>query len=114
MDWSADPATGSNLPLCGNDATLISKHDFHTLVEEVVDSLPDDDFSSWFSTNTSKETIVEFIAASYWPRVRLLQYWRDKNVRFYSLIPTRIVDSGSIGCVAGYGVRPYQFSETKS
>ena len=77
IDWTADPTTGLNVPLHGDDTTLISKNDFHELVEKVVDSLGDDEFSRRFSSGTSKETVVDLIAASYWPRVRLLEWWRD-------------------------------------
>lgn len=35
------------------------------------------EFSSRFSSEASKETVVDLIAASYWPRVRLLEWWRD-------------------------------------
>jgi hypothetical protein len=77
VDWVADQTTGFNIPLNGGDTTLISKRDFRELVEGVVRNL--DDFRSRFSNETTKETVVDLIAACYWPRIRLLQWWRDNN-----------------------------------
>jgi hypothetical protein len=81
IDWTEDPTIGLNEPLLGGDTTLISKHDFHGLVEKVVRSMHDEDLSSRFSDQASAETIIDLLAASYWPRVRLLQFWRDKDER---------------------------------
>lgn len=55
IDWSADPTTGMNVALHGNDATLISKEDFHGLVDNVVRSLGAGEFHKRFPIDTSKE-----------------------------------------------------------
>lgn len=79
IDWSADPTTGLNIPLHGEDTTLISKNDFKKLAAKVVQGLGDDEFHKRFSSGTTKETVVDLITASYWPRVRLLEWWRDNK-----------------------------------
>lgn len=81
VDWAADPTTGSNLALSGKDTTLMSKDDFRCLTERTVLSLKDDEFNAMFSVDTSKDTIVDIVAASYWPRVRLLEWWSNDSTR---------------------------------
>ena len=77
LDWLADPTQGLNIPLADDDATLISKQDFHKLVTDVVDGLSDKEFTSRCSDGTSKATAIDLVAAAFWPRVRLLQWWRN-------------------------------------
>ena len=76
LDWLADPTEGVNIPLHDDDATLISKQDFHKLVTDVVDGLSDKEFTSWCS-GASRATAIDLVAAAFWPRVRLLQWWRN-------------------------------------
>ena len=76
LDWLADPTQGYNIPLADDDATLISKQDFHKLVTDVVDGLSDKEFTSWCS-GMSRATAIDLVAAAFWPRVRLLQWWRN-------------------------------------
>ena len=77
LNWLADPAEGLNIPLDDDDATLISKRDFHKLVTDVVDGLSDKQFTSQCSDGMSKATAINIVAAAFWPRVRLLQWWRN-------------------------------------
>ena len=77
LDWTVDTTEGCNMPLKGDDATLISKDDFHDLAKEVVDGLDEGKWPDLFPTNTTRETGVELLTAAYWPRVRLLEWWRD-------------------------------------
>jgi hypothetical protein len=77
LDWAADPTTGSNIQLTGGDTTFFSKKDFRKLVEGVVGN--PSNFNERFSEGTSMETAVDLIIACYWPRIRLLQWWRDKK-----------------------------------
>ena len=79
LDWLTEPTEGVNMPLDDDDddATLISKQDFHKLVTDVVDGLSDEQFTSQCSDGTSKATAIDLVAAAFWPRVRLLQWWRE-------------------------------------
>ena len=77
LDWLTNPTVGYNIPLDGDDATLISKQDFHKLVTDIVDGLSDEQFTSRCSDGTSKATAIDLVAAAFWPRVRLLQWWRN-------------------------------------
>ena len=88
LNWLADPAEGLHIPLDDDDATLISKRDFHKLVTDVVDGLSDEQFTSWCSNGMSKATAIDIMAAAFWPRVRLLQWWRNgKTVHLHQRAP---------------------------
>ena len=57
---------------------LIKKEDFHTLVANVVHRLPKEEFNRRFKPRGMPEnTVIDLMAAAYWPRVRLLEWWRD-------------------------------------
>ena len=79
LDWLADPTLGLNIPLADDDATLISKRDFHKLVTDVVDGLSDKEFTSRCCEGASRATAIDLVAAAFWPRVRLLQWWRNEE-----------------------------------
>jgi hypothetical protein len=104
LGWAADPTTGSNIQLTGCDTTLISKQDFRELVEGMVQNV--DDFTEQFSNGTAKETVVDLVAACYWPRIRLLEWWRDnKNDSLVPEIHLNVLVGGSLGCATGYRMR---------
>ena len=79
LDWLADPTQGLNIPLADDDATLISKRDFHKLVTDVVDGLSDKEFTSRCCEGASRATAIDLVTAAFWPRVRLLQWWRNEE-----------------------------------
>lgn len=79
LDWEVDPTSGTNIPLGGGgDTTLISKKDFRALVNDEVGRLNITQFDGRFSLGTSRETVIDLLSAAYWPRVRLLEWWRDE------------------------------------
>ena len=81
IDWSADPTTGMNVPLFGKDTTLIDKEDFQQLVKKVVEGLSLQEFVRRFGAGAEKETVIDLVSASYWPRVRLLEWLRDGDMQ---------------------------------
>jgi hypothetical protein len=94
INWGADPSTGDNISLHGRDSVLISKRDFRSLVTSVVAGLGDTEFRNRFPVETSKQTIIDLISAAYWPRVRLLEWWRDGEL---GLIHTADADDADDG-----------------
>ena len=82
VDWTTHPAFGVNVPLCGGDSVLISKKDFKAVVKSVVDAVGAEELAKRYTSNASKETIIGLLTAMYWPRVRLLEWWREGNLRF--------------------------------
>lgn len=79
LDWAHESTDGTLWDLggedSGEDVTLIRKEDFRKLVSDVVNSV--DHYEDKVPMNTTKETCTELLAAAYWPRVRLLEWWRD-------------------------------------
>lgn len=80
LDWAANPTVGFNLPLHGGeDTTLISKPDFKIIVQKLVDWLNQRGNQSLLTrlvgrSNPDMETLVDLMSASYWPRLRLLEF----------------------------------------
>ena len=63
FDWVAGPTTWKNLPILGTDATLITKHDFKSLVEKVVFGSDDSTCDSRFGNGVVKETVIDLVSA---------------------------------------------------
>jgi hypothetical protein len=76
LDFLADPTTGINKTVQGDDAVLVSYSDFGEIVRGVVE----EQYESRFATpRPSKENVVALMSAVLWPRVRLVGWWRDRK-----------------------------------
>ena len=97
IDWSADPTTGKNRPLSGIESTLITKDHFQQLVTDVVNGLTEKTYAYHFGPNAHKNTVIDLVTASFWPRVRLLEWLRDGKLE---LLKGRCSDNNSRRCWA--------------
>ena len=76
LDFPADPTTGTNRRLLGEDAVLISRTDFKEVVRQAVERVGPE-LAKRVGDGVNKESLIVQMSAVMWPRVRLVEWWRD-------------------------------------
>ncbi|CAE7640067.1 unnamed protein product, partial [Symbiodinium microadriaticum] len=77
LDFPFQGTTGKNKPILG-DAVLVTRSEFEAIVQQVFENLSQNRLQDLLGKPApSKQTVVKLIAAIMWPRVRLVEQWRD-------------------------------------
>ena len=77
LDFPFQGTTGKNKTILG-DAVLVTRSEFEAIVQQVVKNLSQNRLQDLLGKPApSKQTVVKLIAAIMWPRVRLVEQWRD-------------------------------------
>jgi hypothetical protein len=77
LDFLREPTTGTNAALEGGDAVLVSEGDFKAIVADIVSPLYEQRFPP---PRPSLDDVVATMTAVMWPRVRMVQWWRDNRM----------------------------------